>query len=73
MIGVEDAQYTYEYPEYFKILPNINSWHVDSERIGKGVMVDSNFTYRSDNNKDWMTVKTLKNWIAKNQDKIGNF
>ena len=24
MIGVEDAQYTYEYPEHFKILPNIN-------------------------------------------------
>ena len=71
MIGIEDAQYTYEYPDYFKILPNINSWHVDPERIGKGVKVDSNFTYCSDNNKEWMTVKTLKNWIDKNQNQIG--
>ena len=72
MIGVDDAQYTYEYPDYFKILPSINSWHTDLDRIGKGVKVDSNFTYRSDNNKDWMTVKTLKNWIDKNQNQIGN-
>ena len=35
MIGLEDAQYTYEYPKYFKILPNINSWHIDPKRIGK--------------------------------------
>ena len=58
--------------DYFKILPSINSWHTDLERIGKGVKVDSNFTYRSDNNKEWMTVKTLTNWIDKNQNKIGN-
>ena len=73
MIGIEDAQYTYEYPDYFKILPNINSWHVDPKRIGKGVRVDNNFIYRSDINKEWMTVKTLKNWIDKNQNKIGSF
>ena len=72
MIGIEDAQYTYEYPEYFKILPSIHSWHTDLGRIGKGVKVDSNFTYCSDNNKEWMTVKTLTNWIDKNQNKIGN-
>ena len=73
MIGLEDAQYTYEYPEHFNILPNINSWHVDPKRIGKGVKVDNNFIYRSDINKEWMTVKTLKNWIDKNQNKIGSF
>ena len=72
---INKIKYNYEvkYPDYFKILPSINSWHTDLERIGKGVKVDSNFTYRSDNNTEWMTVKTLKNWIAKNQDKIGNF
>ena len=26
MIGVEDAPFTYEYEEYFKILPMINEW-----------------------------------------------
>ena len=73
MIGIEDAQYTYEYPKYFKILPNINSWHVDPERIGKGVKVGNNFIYSSDKNKEWMTVKTLINWIDENQNKIGSY
>ena len=71
MISLEDALYTYEYPGHFKILPSINDWCSDSNRIGGGKKVDSNFMYSSDNNKDWMKVKTLQNWIEKNQDKIG--
>ena len=35
MIGLEDAFYTYEYSDYFKILPSINEWHNDEERIGQ--------------------------------------
>jgi len=66
MIGAEDAQYTYEYPDYFKILPSINAWHNDPERIKDGIKVDDAFTYCSDNNKEWMTIETLKNWIDKN-------
>ena len=73
MIGKEDSLYTYEYPGYFKILPSINNWSEDPVRIGKGVKVDPDFTYCSDNNKDWMTISELQDWIKKNQDKIGNF
>jgi UDP-N-acetylglucosamine 4,6-dehydratase/5-epimerase len=71
MIGSEDALHTFEYPEYFKILPSINGWSDDPKRIGKGIKVDSNFTYSSDNNKDWMKISELQNWIKKNQSKIG--
>ena len=72
MIGLEDAPYTYEYPGYYKILPSINEWAKDPERIGNGVKVDENFTYSSDSNEEWMSVKTLQDWIEKNRNKIGN-
>ena len=72
MIGPEDALYTYEYPGYFKILPSINSWATDPERIGSGVKVDLNFTYCSDSNKEWMEISELKEWIEKHRSKIGN-
>ena len=71
MIGAEDVLYTYEYPEYFKILPSINGWWDDPERIGKGVRVDSNFVYRSDTNNKWMEISELRKWIDKYIDRIG--
>lgn len=36
MIGVDDAPYTYEYNNFYKILPSIHSWDLDPYRIGKG-------------------------------------
>ena len=72
MIGPEDALYTYEYSGYFKILPSINGWSQDPDRIGKGVKVDPAFLYSSDNNKEWMEISELKDWIEKNHNKIGN-
>jgi FlaA1/EpsC-like NDP-sugar epimerase len=71
MIGIEDALYTYEYPGYFKILPSINEWSHDPERIRDGVKVEPDFIYSSDNNKEWMDIKTLEKWILNNKDKIG--
>jgi UDP-N-acetylglucosamine 4,6-dehydratase (inverting) len=72
MIGPEDALYTYEYDSFFKILPSINNWSQDPARIGNGIKVDLDFTYCSDNNKEWMKVSELKDWIEKNRNKIGN-
>ena len=71
MIGAEDALYTYEYSDHFKILPSINEWANDPERIGSGVKVDSNFIYSSDSNTEWMTIETLRAWIESNMHKIG--
>lgn len=71
MIGAEDAPYTYEYPDYFKILPAIHNWSEDPARINGGKKVVENFTYRSDNNPEWMDIDTLREWIEKNHAKIG--
>lgn len=72
MIGPEDALYTYEYPSHFKILPSINEWANDPERIGDGTKVNPGFMYSSDGNTEWMEIKTLQDWIEKNVNKIGN-
>jgi UDP-N-acetylglucosamine 4,6-dehydratase/5-epimerase len=72
MIGIEDSIYTYEYSKYFKILPSINNWSEDPERINDGKKVNEGFTYSSDNNKNWMSTKELKLWIEKNRNKIGS-
>ena len=71
MIGVEDSAYTYEYDDYYKILPVINNWSRDSMRINNGKKVKEGFIYSSDTNIDWMSVKTLSDWIIKNKNKIG--
>ena len=72
MIGIEDALYTYEYPGHFKILPSINDWSKDEARIGDGIRVPENFMYTSDNNKEWMKVSELQDWIEVNKNKIGS-
>jgi UDP-N-acetylglucosamine 4,6-dehydratase len=71
MIGPEDALYTYEYSGHYKILPSINKWANDPERIGDGVKVKSDFMYSSNNNTEWMEISELKAWIEANRNKIG--
>lgn len=71
MISQEDAPYTFEYPGHYKILPSINEWNKDPERIGDGRNVDQDFSYCSDTNDKWMDIDTLKNWIEKNRSNIG--
>lgn len=72
MISHEDSLYTYEYKEHFKILPAINNWSTDAARIGDGTKVPEGFMYDSNNNTDWMSVDTLRQWMAANAEKIGN-
>lgn len=73
MIGVEDSNYTYEYPEHFTILPNINQWSKCPERIKDGKKVPEGFIYSSDNNTDWMSDAALQAWIDANREKIGSY
>jgi len=68
MIGPEDAHYTYQYDEHYKILPAINDWHTCPGRIKNGQKVDAEFSYRSDNNPEWMTQEQLAEWICINLD-----
>lgn len=71
MIGIEDAHYTFEYPEHFKILPTIHEWGSSPERIKDGTKVAETFSYSSNNNSEWMTDGQLQNWIQVNKEKIG--
>lgn len=64
MIGMEDAPYTYEYDDYFKILPQINDWYLDQNRIKDGKLVQPDFSYSSDNNTEWMSTEDLRNWLT---------
>lgn len=73
MISSEDAHYTYEYSDYYKILPSINRWCNSKERIKDGVHVPEGFSYDSETNRHWMSTADLQNWIEANQSKIGNF
>jgi UDP-N-acetylglucosamine 4,6-dehydratase/5-epimerase len=71
MISSDDSNSTYEYTDYYKILPQINEWGKDSLRIKNGKKVSEGFIYDSHNNKDWMKKAELKKWIDINLDFIG--
>jgi UDP-N-acetylglucosamine 4,6-dehydratase/5-epimerase len=66
MISREDAPFTYEYKDYYKILPAINSAEKNKELINGGKAVAHDFIYSSDNNSEWMSSETLKTWLSKN-------
>ena len=71
MISIEDSYSTYEYANYYKILPQINEWQKDNLRIKAGKKVSEGFVYSSDNNKEWMTKNDLQKWISSNKNFIG--
>lgn len=68
MISSEDSYSTYEYFDYYKILPQIYNWDKDKNRIKDGVKVNEGFIYSSDNNTKWMTDSELQSWIKKNKN-----
>lgn len=71
MIGEEDSYFTYEYHDYFKILPQINNWAGDKNRIKDGVKVPEGFVYTSDTNPQWMSPSDLQCWMDINANNIG--
>ena len=66
MISHEDSLFTFEYEDYYKILPQINDWSKDKARIKKGIKVPVDFVYSSELNKEWMSKSQLKEWISQN-------
>ena len=65
MISVEESPYTYEYNEYFKILPQVSD-NYKKYKVSKKNLVKKNFFYRSDTNEMWMEKTELQKWIKKN-------
>jgi UDP-N-acetylglucosamine 4,6-dehydratase (inverting) len=72
MISIDESYSTYEYSDHYKVLPQINKWGEDSLRIKDGVKVTEGFSYRSDNNSEWMTTSDLKKWIDVNSSDMDN-
>ena len=68
MISVDESYNTYEFNDYFKILPVLNKWNLDEMRIKKGRLVPDRFSYTSDKNTKWMSPKNLRGWIEKNKN-----
>ena len=71
MIGEGDSASTYDYEEYYKILPMINGWDEDSHRIKNGTKVPEDFIYDSSTNDHWMTNEELTKWLQDNSEKLG--
>ena len=72
MIGIEDSPFTYEFEDYYKILPSINNWSKDPNRINSGKLVTDGFVYSSETNPDKMSIESLQKWIKeykKNNEK----
>ena len=63
MISAEDSMTTYEFDDYYKILPTINNWHLDKNRIKDGKKVKDGFIYSSDQNVDWMSKEELLSFV----------
>ena len=64
MISSEDAKFTYEYDNYFKIFSPFQS--TKEFKIENGKKVDDEFVYTSDKNKDVMSIEKIKKWIIDN-------
>lgn len=71
MVSAEDSYSTYEYPDHYKILPQINDWGNDIHRIKDGVKVPDGFVYASDTNQAWMSDVELETWLRNNESTIG--
>lgn len=65
MISVEDSRYTYEYKNYYKILPAIFDTYKNKKYIKNGKKVSQNFEYSSNTNTKWLTRKDLQKWLRK--------
>ena len=65
LIGEDEAQYTYKFDGYYKILSPLNNWCNDKKRTSGGEKVGSDFVYKSDTNDSWLTQKKLERWLSK--------
>ena len=71
LVSEEESPFTFEYDNYLKIAPSINTLSNDTAPNGKSV--GNSFRYTSDLNDSWMEVEELSEWIALNRNIIGYF
>lgn len=64
MIGIEDTPNTFEFDNFYKIIPTITKWPREKFNLESARPVTHDFTYTSETNKDWMSEEELKYWLA---------
>ena len=67
MISVEDAPYTFEFKDYYKLIPSINN-NKNYYVKGNYKKVKEDFYYSSENNLNWLNSSELSSWIKRNPD-----
>ncbi len=72
MIGLEDANHTYEMSDSFVILPETENIAKFNQLIKNANKVKKDFSYESSTNNIFMTKEELSNWINKNSDSLSN-
>lgn len=69
LISAEDSHHTFEYDGYYKVMPAIDALG-NKARIKDGRRVPAGFVYTSDSNSEWLSVETLRAWIASDGAKL---
>lgn len=67
MIGIDESNYTYEFKDYFVIIPAILDKKKFNKLLKKSKKVKINFVYSSDKNSKWLTEINFKKWLSNYQ------
>lgn len=62
MISIEDSTFTFEYKDYYKIIPDIFKDNIN-KYVKNGKRVKKLFCYESNNNKDFLKIEEIKKLI----------
>lgn len=60
MVTKDDSRSTYEYDKHYIIYPNFEWWNSKRYFTEGGKLVEEEFEYTSNNNKEWLTIDQLK-------------
>ena len=69
LVSEEESPFTFEYDDYFKIVPSTASSSDDA--VSNGTAVGNGFQYTSNLNDSWMEIEELSDWIESNRRIIG--
>ena len=65
LISADEANFTYDFDKFYKILSPLNNWDNSASRIKGGKKVNEGFTYTSDSNDFWLKGQMLDRWLHK--------
>jgi len=65
MIPFDEARQSLEYPSYFVIQPQFDWWPGIRGKLSKGKSLPDNFSYRSDNNAQWLSAEQIQSLVGK--------